>query len=173
MRFLDQIELNGKKTLVRVDFNVPMEDGTVTDDNRIRAALPTIEYILNKGGAVILCAHLGKPKGKPVPELSLGPVAGVLSELLGKPVAMAPDCVGDKVQGLVAALKPGQVLMLENLRFHAGETSKEEADRVAFGKELAKGMDVYVDDAFGWRTGPIPRSPMCCASCPCAVRDFC
>jgi len=129
---------------MRVDFNVPLQDGKITDDSRIKASLPSIEYILKQGGALVLMSHLGKPKGKD-PSLSLAPCAKRLSELLKKPVAMAPDCMG--VEALVKNLQPGQVLLLENLRFHSGEEEPEKHPE--FATALAKLGDCYVNDAFG------------------------
>ena len=140
------LALKGKRVLVRADFNVPLnEKQEVTDDTRIQAALPTIRHALGQGAKVLLISHLGRPKGKVVPSLSLAPVAARLSRLLGKPVAMAPDCMGDAVQAAVAALQPGQVLMLENCRFHAGDEKNDEA----MGRALAELCDVFVNDAFG------------------------
>src|SRR3954469_17922860 len=121
-RTLDALPVQGKRILARVDYNVPLNDqGVITDDTRIRETLPTLNYLLEKGAAVILCAHLGRPKGKPTPAYSLAPVAKRLESLLRRPVQMAPDCVGDVVQKLAMAMKPGDVLLLENLRFHAEE----------------------------------------------------
>jgi phosphoglycerate kinase len=145
---IQDLDLNGKRVFIRVDFNVPLEsaeDGgmRITSDKRIRASLPTIRYALEHGAAVILASHLGRPKGKPNPQMSLKPVAARLGELLGQPVAMAPDCVGPEVESLLPP--PGHVLLLENLRFHAAE---EKNDR-EFSRHLAALCDVYVNDAFG------------------------
>jgi phosphoglycerate kinase len=139
------IDLKGKRVLERVDFNVPMEAGKVTDDKRIRASLPTIQYVLDQGASLVLMSHLGRPKNGPDPEFSLAPAAQVLAGLLGRPVQMASDCVGPAVEKLAAALKPGDVLMLENTRFHAGE---EEND-MDLAKQMAALGQVYVNDAFG------------------------
>jgi phosphoglycerate kinase len=139
------VEVTGKRVLVRVDFNVPLEGNVVRDDTRIAAALPTIRYLLEHKARVILASHLGRPKGKSNPEFSMRPVAKRLSELLGMPVAFAEDCVGLTAEAAVAALKPGQVLMLENLRFHA----EEEANDPDFSRKLASLADLYVNDAFG------------------------
>jgi phosphoglycerate kinase len=141
---LDQAELKGRKALVRVDFNVPMHDGEITDDTRLRAALPTIERLRAGGAEVILLSHFDRPKGKRVPSMSLKPVVGPLSKLIGAPVAFADDCVGEAAKAAVDALKPGDVLLLENLRYHAGE----EANDPAFAKQLAELGDLYVNDAF-------------------------
>lgn len=149
MKFIDQLDITGKKLLIRVDYNVPLKDGHITDDHRMTSSLPTLTYALEQEAAVIICCHLGKPKGAVVPELSLRPVAEHLSELLGKPVPLAPDSVGPEVETMAAALKPGQVMMLENLRFHLEETSKNIAELSAHGKKLAALADVYVNDAFG------------------------
>lgn len=140
------VDVRGKHVLVRVDFNVPLDEGgTITDDTRIRASLPTIRYLLDNGAAVILMSHLGRPKGKVNPTYSLKPVAERLSELLGQPVALAPDCVGPEVTAQAKALQPGQVLLLENLRFHP----EEEANDPNFARQLAALGDIYVNDAFG------------------------
>lgn len=144
---LKDLSLKNQRVLMRVDFNVPMEKGKITDDSRIRAALPSIEYVLNHGASLILMSHLGRPKGKPEAEFSLAPCAKRLSELLKKPVAMAKDCIGPEVEKMAAALKPGQVLLLENLRFHAGEETPDKDP--SFAAALAKLGDCYVNDAFG------------------------
>jgi phosphoglycerate kinase len=137
------LDLNGKCVFIRVDFNVPLENGQITSDKRIKASLPTIQYALEQGAGVILASHLGRPKGKPDPSMSLKPVAARLSELLGRPVKMAPDSIGPEVEAMKPA--PGEVLLLENLRFHA----EEEKNDPEFAKKLASLCDVYVNDAFG------------------------
>ena len=144
-RSVRDTNLEGKRVLLRCDFNVPMKEGKIQDDTRIRAALPTIGYILDRGASLILCSHLGRPKGQVKPELTLAPVAERLSALLNQPVPLAPDCVGPQVQAMAEALKPGECLLLENLRFHP-EEEKNDPD---FAKALAGLADVFVSDAFG------------------------
>jgi phosphoglycerate kinase len=142
---VSDVDVAGKRVLVRVDFNVPLENGVVSDDTRMRAALPTIHYLMDHQARTILCSHLGRPKGKPNPAYSLGPVSVRLSQLLGRTVLMAPDCVGPAVQSMVNTMQPGDLLLLENLRFHP----EEEANEAGFARALASLGDVYVDDAFG------------------------
>ena len=141
---VDHLDLGGKRVFLRVDLNVPLEDGRVGEDTRIRSVLPTIERCLEGGASVILASHLGRPKGKSDPRYSLKPVASRLEELLDRPVPLLPDCVGPEVAAAAAALKPGDVVLLENLRFH----SEEEANDPEFARALASLADVYVDDAF-------------------------
>ncbi len=145
MRYLDQIEVAGKRVLMRVDFNCPLtESGRVADDNRIVQALPSVKHILEKGGKLILCSHLGRPKGERRPEYSLAPVAAHLSKLIGQEVPLAPDCIGDEVEKMAAAVEEGKALLLENLRFHKGETKNDPE----FAQALASLAEVYVNDAF-------------------------
>src|SRR5690606_14174042 len=143
-RTLSNAQLKGKTALVRVDFNVPMEEGKVADDTRLRAALPTIELLSKAGAKVVLLAHFDRPKGKRVPEMSLKPVVEPLAALLEKPVAWADDCVAEPARAAIAGLDPGGVALLENLRYHPGE----EKNDPAFAAELAKLGDIYVNDAF-------------------------
>ena len=142
---ISDLDLTGKCVFMRVDFNVPISDGKITDDTRIKASLPSIKYVIENGGMLILASHLGRPKGKPEPKYTLKPVAARLSELLGKTVQFANDCIGPEVQKSASSLKNGDVLLLENLRFHA----EEEKNDPAFAKELASLCDIYVNDAFG------------------------
>ncbi|MEM5948928.1 phosphoglycerate kinase [Spirochaetia bacterium 38H-sp] len=145
LKTVKDFDLKGKRVLVRVDFNVPLKDGVITDDTRIRAALPTLNYILEQDAALVIMSHLGRPKGEKKPEFSLAPVSKRLEELLGKKVIMASDCIGPEVEKLASELKPGEVLLLENVRYYKEET-KNDPD---FAKKLASLGDVYVNDAFG------------------------
>lgn len=145
---LKDLPINGKKVLMRVDFNVPQNpNGEITDDTRIRAALPSIKYVIDHEGSVVLMSHLGRPKSKPAREFSLAPIAQRLSKLLNKDVIMAPDCIGPETEKLVHNLKPGQILLLENLRFHSYEENPEQDP--SFAKKLSQYGDYYVNDAFG------------------------
>ncbi len=139
------VDPKGKRVFVRVDFNVPLQDGSIVDDTRIRASLPTLKDLLDRGASLIAASHLGRPKGKVKPELSLAPVARRLGDLLGRPVEMLSDCVGPEVEQAAKALSPGDVVMLENLRFHAEEEKGDEG----FARQLAGLADLYVNDAFG------------------------
>ena len=150
LRTIDSLgDLSGKTVLVRSDFNVPLKDGVITDDGRIRAALPTIKRLLDAGAAVIVAAHLGRPGGKVNPDYSLAPVATRLSELLDQPVILAEDVTGDSAKAVAAALEPGQVALLENVRFDARETSKVDAERQELAAEYAALADAFVSDGFG------------------------
>jgi len=144
-RSVTDLDLAGKKAFIRVDFNVPIKGGRITDDTRIRASLPTIRHALDRGATVILASHLGRPKGKANPEYSLQPVAARVSELLGRPVAFADDCIGEPARKAIAGAGPGGLVLLENLRFHA----EEEKNDPAFARSLAELADVYINDAFG------------------------
>jgi len=145
MKSIRELSLSGKRVLLRADFNVPMdEQGRITDDIRIRMVLPTIDYILEQQGRLVICTHMGRPGGKVVPEFSLAPVARHLQEVLGRPVELAPDCVGEAVEAMIDSLQPGGVILLENLRFHKAETSND----AEFSAKLARLADVYVNDAF-------------------------
>ncbi len=146
MRFIDQFSLKDKKVLLRFDYNVPLDSSqNITDDTRIRATLPTINYALDEGARIIIISHLGRPKGKVKPEFRLAPVARRLSRLLHKDVVMAPDCIGDNIKALVDDMKPGDITLLENLRFHPEEEKNDDE----FARQLAAYADVYIDDAFG------------------------
>ncbi|WP_243225946.1 phosphoglycerate kinase [Microbacterium sp. CIAB417] len=150
LRTLESLgSLEGKRVIVRCDLNVPLRDGVITDDGRVRASLPTLNALLNAGARVIVCSHLGRPDGSPDAKYSLAPVAQRLSELLGKPVAFARDTVGESAQEAVAALEDGGIAVIENLRFNSGETSKDDAERQAFAQQLAGLGDVLVSDGFG------------------------
>lgn len=151
---LSHLDVTGKKVFLRCDLNVPLKDDgsgnrTITDDGRIRASLPTIQELLERGAALVMCAHLGRPKGERKPELSLAPIAKRLSELLGREVSFASDTVGVSADAKVAALKPGGIVLLENVRYEAAETSKDENERKVFAKKLASYADCYVGDGFG------------------------
>jgi phosphoglycerate kinase len=151
---LASLDVAGKKVLLRCDLNVPLKDDgsgkrTITDDGRIRASLPTITELLDKGAALVIVAHLGRPKGEKKPELSLAPIAARLSELLNREVRFATDTVGPNADALVQAMKPGDIVLLENVRYETAETSKDESERREFAQKLASYADVYVGDGFG------------------------
>lgn len=150
LRTLESLgSLAGTRVIVRCDLNVPLKDGVITDDGRVRASLPTLNALINAGARVVVCSHLGRPDGAPDPKYSLEPVAQRLSELLGQPVAFARDTVGESAREAVASLEDGDVAVIENLRFNAGETSKDEAERHAFARQLAELGDALVSDGFG------------------------
>ena len=149
IKAIDDFAVEGQRVLVRADLNVPLDGGRVADDGRIRASLPTLTALKTRGARVIVCAHLGRPGGKPDPRYSLAPVAARLSELLGSPVELTADTTGPAARAAVAALRPGGVVMLENLRFEAAETSKDDAQRGRFAGQLAGLADLYVSDGFG------------------------
>jgi phosphoglycerate kinase len=143
---IDDVNLKNKKILMRCDFNVPLDEkGNITDDRRIKASLPSIQKVLQKEGCLILCSHLGRPKGEKIPGMSLKPVAGRLETLLNINIKMTDDAIGESATSLRSSLKPGEVLLLENLRFHTGETKNDQT----FAEQLAEGCDVYINDAFG------------------------
>ena len=149
MSLLADLDVTGKRVFLRCDLNVPLKEGKITDDGRIRASLPTINALLEKGASIVIAAHLGRPKGEAKPELSLAPVAVRLAELLGKPVQFAGAITGSDVTAKAEALKSGEILLLENIRYAAAETSKDESERVALATELAALADAYVGDGFG------------------------
>jgi phosphoglycerate kinase len=149
MAHLEELEVRGKRVFLRCDLNVPLKDGVIKDDGRIRASLPTIQYLLDQGASLVIAAHLGRPKGEAKPELSLAPVAARLGELLGMPIKFATAVTGPEVTETANSLIPGEILLLENIRFSAAETSKDEAERAALASELAKLADAYVGDGFG------------------------
>jgi len=149
MTTLNELDVQGKRVFLRCDLNVPLKEGKITDDGRIRASLPTINALLAKGASLVIAAHLGRPKGEAKPELSLAPIALRLSELLGKPVKFAGAITGTDVTAQAEALTAGEILLLENIRFSAAETSKEESERASFAADLAQLADVYVGDGFG------------------------
>ncbi|GAA1508645.1 phosphoglycerate kinase [Sphaerisporangium rubeum] len=149
MRTIDSLDVKGRRVLVRADLNVPLDGDVITDDGRIRASIPTITELAERGARVIVCAHLGRPKGKVAPQFSLAPVAARLGELLGRPVRFADDVAGESARSVVTALGDGEVALLENLRFEAGEESKDDAARGAFADKLAGLAELYVGDGFG------------------------
>ena len=149
MAHLEELEVKGKRVFLRCDLNVPLKDGVIKDDGRIRASLPTIQYLLDQGASLVIAAHLGRPKGEAKPELSLAPVATRLGELLGMPIKFATEVTGPAVTAAANSLIPGEILLLENIRFSAAETSKEESERAVLASELAKLADAYVGDGFG------------------------
>ena len=149
MKTIDNLAVADKRVLVRADLNVPLEGGRVTDDGRIQAALPTLNTLLDRGAEVIVCSHLGRPKGAPDPKYSLAPVAGRLGDMLGRRVRLAADTIGPSARAAVSELRPGGVVMLENLRFNAAETSKDDVQRGLFADQLAELADQYVSDGFG------------------------
>jgi len=171
------IDLKGKRVVMRVDFNVPIKEGKIKDDTRIKAALPTIKYILEQGASLTLLSHLGRPDGEAKPEFSLKPTADRLSSLLGKPVQFANDCIGDAVVAQAKALKPGEVMVAENTRFHKAEdmktkTDEDKAKADAFAKELAKLGEIYVNDAFGTAHRSHGSTAKICKFIPVSVAGF-
>ena len=149
MAHLEELEVKGKRVFLRCDLNVPLKDGVIKDYGRIRASLPTIQFLLDQGASLIIAAHLGRPKGEAKPELSLAPVATRLGELLGMPIKFATAVTGPEVTATASSLIPGEILLLENIRFSAAETSKDESERATFASELAQLADAYVGDGFG------------------------
>ncbi|MFN9740602.1 MAG: phosphoglycerate kinase, partial [Acidobacteriota bacterium] len=162
------LDLSGKKVFIRVDFNVPIEDGRVTDDTRITSAIPTIQYAIDKGARVVLASHLGRPKGQKNLKYTLKPVAEHLAKVLGRPVAFATDCIGEEATSVVNALKDGEVALLENLRFYA----EEEKNDPAFSAQLAALCDLYVNDAFGTAHRAHASTAGMTASVPTAAAGF-
>ncbi len=146
---LHELDVVGKRVFLRCDLNVPLKDGVITDDGRIKASLPTIKFLISAGASIVIAAHLGRPKGEAKPELSLAPVAARLAELLGSPVHFVGALLGADVTASAQTLKPGEILLLENIRYSSAETSKEESERQVFAEELAKLADLYVGDGFG------------------------
>ena len=146
---LQSLDVAGKRVLLRCDLNVPIKEGVIRDDGRIRASLPTIQYLVDNGASVVITAHLGRPKGERVPEMSLAPVAHRLGDLLDRPVRFSSEIVGAEVDAMKAALGAGEILLLENIRYEAAETSKDEGERAAFAAQLVAGMDLFVSDGFG------------------------
>ena len=146
---LSTVDLQGKRVFLRCDLNVPIKDGVIKDDGRIKASLPTIKLLLSKGASIVIAAHLGRPKNGPSDEFSLAPVAKRLGELLKKDVKFSSEITGDSVRKLASSLKPGEIILLENIRFESAETSKDESERAAFARELAAYADFYVGDGFG------------------------
>jgi len=149
MKTIDELDVSGKRVLVRLDLNVPINDGLITDDGKIRASLPTLTALLERGAAVIVCSHLGRPAGVPESRCSLIPVSQRLSRLLNRPVSFATDTVGPAARAAAALVEPGDVVVLENVRFNRGETSKDDAERGEFANQLAALADAYVGDGFG------------------------
>ena len=149
MKTIEELDVSGRRVLLRLDLNVPMHDGSITDDGKIRAGLPTLTALLERGAAIIACSHLGRPAGAPEQKYTLAPVSRRLARLLGRPVTFAADTVGPAARAAAAAIQPGEVVLLENLRFNPGETSKDDAQRGAFADQLAALADAYVGDGFG------------------------
>lgn len=171
------VELKGKRVVMRVDFNVPVKEGKIKDDTRIQAALPTIKYVLDKGASLVLLSHLGRPDGEVKPEFSLKPTADALAKLLGKEVKFASDCIGDNVVAMAKALKPGEVMVCENTRFHKEEDMKAKTDEdkkkmQGFAAELAKLGDVFVNDAFGTAHRAHGSTALICKFIPVSVAGF-
>ncbi|HBC88255.1 MAG TPA: phosphoglycerate kinase [Lentisphaeria bacterium] len=171
------VELKGKRVVMRVDFNVPVKDGKVKDDTRIKGAVPSIKYILDKGASLVLLSHLGRPDGEVKPEFSLKPTVDVLSKLIGKPVQFVDDCIGEKAVAAANALKPGEIMICENTRFHKEEdmkakTDEDKAKTADFAKELAKLGEIYVNDAFGTAHRSHGSTAKICKYIPVSVAGF-